>query len=101
MSQPTEPVPPAPSPVGSIPPAPAGNPLTKVLVAVILLIVIGGGLAIWILSHRGGAARATAEQFVRDLNAGDVNAARSKCLDSVVTVELEKHAREMKDWGGI
>jgi hypothetical protein len=68
---------------------------------VILLIVVGGGLAIWIFSHAGGAARATGEQFVRDLLAGDVAAARAKCLDSVPTDQLERQAREMKDWGSI
>jgi len=96
-------IPPAPSPVGSVPATPpeAGSPLTKVLVGVILLVVIGGGLASWLFSHSGSAARQTAEQFVRDLNTGDVSAARGKCLDSVTTVELEKHAREMKDWGTI
>jgi len=101
MTEPAQPIPPPPSPVGSVPPIPTGNPLTKLLVGIVLLIVVGGGLAIWIFSHGGGAARGTAEQFVRDLSAGDVATARTKCLDSVTTVELEKHAKEMKDWGSV
>src|SRR4029079_10419861 len=61
----------------------------------------GAALSMCICSHSGSAERQNAEQFVRDLNTGDVSAARAKCLDSVTTVELEKHAREMKDWGTI
>lgn len=101
MSESSESIPPPPSPVGSVPPSPKGNPLTKVLVAVVLLVVVGGGLAIWILSHRGGAARATAEQFVRELLAGNVSAARAMCLDSVAVDQLERQAKDMQGWGSI
>jgi hypothetical protein len=69
------------------------------LLSIVLWGVFGSGA--YALYAYGKPARNTANQFARDLSAGDVQAAQSRCTPTVTREEIETAIKTMKPWGAL
>ena len=69
------------------------------LLSIVLWGVFGSGA--YALYAYGKPARNAANQFARDLSAGNVQAAQSRCTSKVTREELETAVKTMKPWGAL
>jgi hypothetical protein len=84
-----------------VPIAPS-KPLVKVFVGLLLILVIGGGAVMWVMTHRGGPARDLSEKFIREVSSGNFEAAKALCTDDVDFGKLKRTADTIPDnWGEI
>lgn len=99
---------PPPSPVGSAlevngrpaaPPPPRA--IVKVLVGGLLLLVVTAGVTVFLMSRGGGEVRAQAEAFVRDLAAGNFEAAKARCTPDTDFDQLRRDVKRIQGCGAL
>ena len=73
----------------------------RVLIGILIAVAVVIGGTMWMLSRGSGPARQIAEQLVRDLSAGNTDAALAKCTSEVDPDDVRRRVAEMRDWGGV
>ena len=82
-------------------PEQSSRPMVKVLVALLCVVAIAAGVAIWWMSQRGKEERAYVEGFIEAIQAGDFNKARSMCTQDVADAELKVYTDAGPNWGRV
>jgi hypothetical protein len=85
-------------PQSEVPP-PAGRPMAKLFIALLVLAVIAGGIWILTISSGGGPAKETARLFIDDMRAGNLDAAKSRCTTSADFEKMQRDIKKMDEWG--